>query len=228
MNKKILILRACGLPDEKHECDNIRIQAELYGIKVDDYCPKTNEELEGILGKGIEYDYIYLSSHGDKEGFCNEIGSINYSWFDFGVVLCSSRCMKEDCIIMLSCCRGGLSQVAYDLFFCCNRISYIVGPRQSLIPDDMLIAFNVLMYNLTHRKVDPIVACEKIKLATDIRFVCYDRLETEAESAYIMRSNSHDEREKQRLNEAKNIAVKSVYISEMQSTYDVVESVFKR
>jgi hypothetical protein len=190
--KKILILRACGLTDEKQECDNIKSQCELYGIEAHDYCPKSNEELDEILNKGISFDYIYLSSHGDTDGFANEELTINYPWFDFGVSLCGSACMNDDCIIMLSCCRGGLSQVAYDLFYCCDHIAYIVGPRQSLYPHDMLISFNILLYNIVHRGVDPIVACEKIKLGTDIRFICFDRLETEVEVAYLMRIKEYN------------------------------------
>ncbi len=204
--KRILILRACGLKDEKQECDNIKSQSVLYDLEVYDFCPKTNEELNEILNKGTTYDYIYLSSHGSDEGFCNETSTINYSWFDFGVELCSSMCMKENCIVMLSCCRGGLNQVAYDLFYCCTKIAYIVGPRQSLFPHDMLISFNILLYNLEHRNVDPIVACEKIRMGTDIRFICFDRLETEAEPGYLMRIKGYDWESKENLNEAREKA----------------------
>ena len=40
----------------------------------------------------------------------------------------------------------------------------------------MHICFGIL-YNMEMRRVDPVVACEKIKLATDQRFSCYDREE---------------------------------------------------
>jgi len=183
--KTILILRACGITGEKEECDNIKNQCELYGIEVHDRCPKSNEEIIKILnGEDAYYDYIYLSSHGSSEGFTSEDETVNFSWFDFGVKLCESSCMKEDCVIMLSCCRGGLNEVAYDLFYCCDYISFVVGPRQSLRPMDMLISFNILLYNIQHRNIDPIVACEKIKLATDIRFVCFDRMETVSDIGY--------------------------------------------
>ena len=191
--KKILLLRACGLQDEKHECDNIKSQAKLYGLEVHNYCPKTNTKLKKVLEKGIVYDYIYLSSHGNVEGFGNEERTIDYSWSDFGGILCETECMKEDCVVMLSCCRGGLNQVAYDLFDCCPKIAYIVGPRQSLCSHDMLISFNILLYNLEYRHVDPIVACEKIKLATDIRFICFDRLETVCQTDFIIHTKRFDQ-----------------------------------
>lgn len=188
----MLILRACGLNEEVQECNSIKTQAELYQIEVHDYCIKTNEELDTVLYKGTDFDYIYLSSHGDVEGFGTEDESINLTWLDFGCKLCDSQCMKEECIVMLSCCRGGLNQVAYTLFLCCPKISFIVGPRQSLITNDMLIAFNILLYNLENRNVDPIIACEKVKLGTDIRFICFDRLETEADTGYVLMKESFE------------------------------------
>ena len=70
-------------------------------------------------------------------------------------------------------------QVAYTLFYSCNHISYVLGPRQSLSSIDMHICFGIFLYNMEIRKTDPVVACEKIKCATDQRFSCYDREEEE-------------------------------------------------
>jgi len=202
----MLILKACGLADEKAECLNIKTQAELYGIQVYDECPKTTDELINLLNRGIKYDYIYLSAHGNEEGFVNEDETIDLTWMDFGSELCSAMCMNDDCIVLLSCCRGGLNQVAFDLFYCCGKIAYVVGPRQSLYPHDMLIGFNILLYNLEHRGVDPIVACDKIKLGTDVRFVCFDRLETETEPAFLLHIKQYTDTELRQVNEAKEKA----------------------
>ncbi|OOQ58302.1 hypothetical protein [Mucilaginibacter pedocola] len=204
--KKMLILRACGSAGEDKECVNIKAQAELYGISVHDHCPKTNEELIQALNGGETFDYIYLASHGNEEGFGNEDGTIDLTWMNFGTQLCTATCMNEDCIILLSCCRGGLNQVAYTLFYCCEKIAYIAGPRQSLYPYDLLIGFNILLYNLEHRGIDPIVACEKIKAGTDIRFVCFDRLETESEPAYWMHIKRFNPETLNQVNEAKEKA----------------------
>ena len=68
-------------------------------------------------------------------------------------------------------------EVAYDIFLTCQQICYVLGPRQSLISADMHISFGILLSNMELRSVDPVVACEKIKLATDQRFSCYDREE---------------------------------------------------
>lgn len=208
MKKILLIIKACGVKEEEHECNLIKSQADLYDITTIEIEPKSIEDLEKTLYNGNKYDFIYLSSHGNPNGFGNSNGSINISWYNFGVMICGSACLNYDSILMLSCCRGGLNEVAYDLIFCCPKISFVVGPRQSLVPSEMAISFNILLFNLVHRNIDPIVACEKIKLGTDIRFVCFDRLEVQTETGYLLRVAEHNRRynEIQQLNQARQQA----------------------
>ena len=68
-------------------------------------------------------------------------------------------------------------EVAYTIFMTCYQICYVLGPRQSLTSADMHICFGIFLYNMEMHGLDPVVACEKIKLATDQRFSCYDREE---------------------------------------------------
>lgn len=177
MRKRILILKACGSSDEPHECNGICEQAQLYGIESVCKCVKDNEDLEDILFSHDLFDYIYLSAHGNAEGFVSEDDKVNMSWQKLAMLLCQSKCMNEDSILMLSCCRGGLMEVAYDIFLTCQQICYVLGPRQSLTSADMHICFGIFLYNMEIRSIDPVMACEKIKLATDQRFSCYDRQE---------------------------------------------------
>ena len=204
--KQMLMIRACGVESEKSECNSFKSQAELYQIAVDDVCPKTNEDIFKALNSGVEYDFIYLSTHGGSDGFGNEDETVDMTWMEFGSALCEAQCMSEDCVVFLSCCRGGLNQVAYDLFYCCGKIAYIVGPRQSLVSTDMLISFNILLYNIVQRNIDPIVACDKVKLATDIRFVCFDRMETEGELAFFEHIKKYSKVEIVGAHEAKRMA----------------------
>ena len=171
------LLKAYGSSDETHECNGICEQAQLYGIESVCKCVKDNEGLESILYSHGLFDYIYLSAHGNSEGFASEDEKVNMSWQKLAMLLCKSKCMNEDSILMLSCCRGGLMEVAYDIFLTCQQICYVLGPRQSLTSADMHICFGIFLYNMEMRRVDPVVACEKIKLATDQRFSCYDREE---------------------------------------------------
>lgn len=177
MYKRILVLKACGSSDEPYECNGISEQAQLYGIESVCKCVRDNDDLEHILSANGLFDYIYLSAHGCSEGFVSEDEKVNMSWKRLATLLCNSKCMNEDSILMLSCCRGGLMEVAYDIFLTCQQICYVLGPRQSLTSADMHICFGIFLYNMEIRGVDPVVACEKIKLATDQRFSCYDRQE---------------------------------------------------
>lgn len=179
MNKKILILKACGSSDEPFECNGICEQAKLYGIESVCKDVKDNDDLNTILSSCGSFDYIYLSAHGCAELFASEDKMVYVNWDDFAAMLCNYGCMNDDCILMLSCCRGGLMQVAYSLFYNCNHISYVLGPRQSLTSADMHICFGIFLYNMEIRNTDPVVACERIKAATDQRFSCYDRQEEE-------------------------------------------------
>ena len=149
----------------------------MHGIESVCKCVLENEELEKILYSNGQFDYVYLSAHGCSKGFASEGDKVNMSWKRLAMLLCQSKCMNEDSILMLSCCRGGLMEVAYDIFLTCQQICYVLGPRQSLTSADMHICFGIFLYNMEIRGVDPVVACEKIKLATDQRFSCYDREE---------------------------------------------------
>ena len=193
MCKRILVLKACGNSDEPHECNGICEQAQLYGIE--HVCKKVidNQELEEILSSNGQFDYIYLSAHGCADSFASEDGQVDMAWQDFAALLCNKHCMNEDSILMLSCCRGGLMQVAYTLFLSCSQICYVLGPRESLTSADMHICFGVFLYNMEIRGVDPVIACEKIKVATDQRFSCYDRQEENMNlTNYLYLGNIYD------------------------------------
>ena len=96
MRKRILLLKACGSSDEPHECNGICEQAQLYGIESVCKCVKDNEGLESILYSHGLFDYIYLSAHGNAEGFASEDGKVNMSWQKLAMLLCKSKCMNED------------------------------------------------------------------------------------------------------------------------------------
>jgi hypothetical protein len=187
MKKDFLILKACGHADEGLEIENIKSLAELYGMNTKVACINNYDNLNEALKSHGQFDYVYLSSHGNNEGFCNECRSLEMTWMDFGGLICNSDCLKGDSILLLSCCRGGLNEVAYDMFWNCMKIEYVVGPRQSLTSADLLIGFHLLLYNLEHRGIDPIVACDKVLNGTDIRFKCFDRMETASDPAFIAR-----------------------------------------
>lgn len=194
MKKDFLILKACGHKDEDLEAESIKSLASLYEMNVKTICVENYDSLYQALTNNGQFDYIYLSSHGDNEGFGNELQTLDVKWIDFGTLICNAECLKENCILLLSCCRGGLNEVAYDMFWNCGNIEYVVGPRQNLASSDLLIGFHLLLYNLEHRGIDPIVACDKVLSGTEIRFKCFDRMETASDPAFIARCKMLEER----------------------------------
>lgn len=182
MNKKILILTFSDDITQEGMID-IKCHASHYGMTADEYNIKTEEELNDVLNKGNKYDYIYLAGHGNDKCVGDANGLV-ISWLQMGNLLCISGALNQNAILMLYCCRGGLNQVAYQLFASCPNIQYICGARQSMKNIDLIIGFNVFVYNIENRNIDPILAAEKATLATENRFICFDRLEVETEPMY--------------------------------------------
>ena len=90
MSKRILILKACGSADEPHECNGLCEQTQLYGIEHVCKCVHDNGELDAILSSNGQFDYIYLSAHGNSEGFASEDGKVDMSWKNLASLLCAS------------------------------------------------------------------------------------------------------------------------------------------
>ena len=84
----MLILKACGSSDEPHECNGICEHAQLYDIEPICKCVQNNEELENILSSNGQFDYIYLSAHGNSDGFASENRKIEMSWQELAMLLC--------------------------------------------------------------------------------------------------------------------------------------------
>lgn len=137
------------------------------------------------MSNGEKYDYVYLATHGCDTNFGNISGSLTVTWIQFAALICASECNKPGSIFLHSCCRGGLNQVAWKMFRCCENIEFICGPRNNISPVDLVISFNLFLFHREVRKLDPVVCADKVSQAVDIRLVCYDRLDIEVESAYI-------------------------------------------
>ena len=182
--KNLLVLVASE-DIEEAEVKIITSQIELYGISSERFDVKSKKDLRNALYNGKQYDYIYLATHGCDTTFGNVSGSLNVTWIEFAAMICKSGCNKEGTIFLHSCCRGGLNQVAWKMFKCCNHIEFVCGPRNNISSLDLITAFNLFLFHIEVRKLDPVVAADKVRLAIDVRLVCYDRLDTEVEPAYL-------------------------------------------
>jgi len=173
--KSLIIIQASeDIPQS--EVDNIKSQVELYGIVVSVYKVITLEELKLALKSG-RYDYIYLATHGCEDSWGSVSQELQITWIKFAAEVCVSGVSKPGAIFLHSCCRGGLQKVAYDMFACCEQIQLICGPRYKIKSRDLLMAFNLFLYYIEVKGIDPIVAADKVLISIDIRLHCTDRVE---------------------------------------------------
>lgn len=188
----MLILGCSGLRDEKEELELMKRQVEFYDVLTTTKIITNIDHFFAAFNEGQQFDYIYLSAHGDEYGFSDENGQIDIKWSDFGELLHNNDCLKDESHLLLSCCKGGLNDVAYDLINFCPQISYVVGPRSSLYPQETLMGFCAYMYNVEYKGVDPVISTEKIRNFIDLRFICFDSLEVKTETAYLIRSEKYE------------------------------------
>ena len=181
--KKMLVIKA-GEDIADAEITNVVSQLSLYEIEATREEINSYRDLYEVLHKGVNYDYIYLATHGCETSWGNISGTVSISWIQFAALICSSGVANPGCIFLHSCCRGGLSQVAWQMFACCEKIEFVCGPRNNVYSVDLITAFNLFLYNIEVKRIDAVRAAEKVLLATDIRLVCFDRVETIVEQAY--------------------------------------------
>jgi hypothetical protein len=182
MSKNLLILN--GSSDIcTEELMHIATSARLFGIT-----PHLKEihgisDVQSLKNAGIRYDYIYLCAHADQIGF-GDNKSYSIEWTDFGTAICLKEVLNEGCVFLLACCRSGLNKVAFDLFYSCVLIEYVCGPRWTLNSLDLSVAFNVFLYNMEHKRMQPDQAAERMSQAVGFDFRCYDRIEVESTLEY--------------------------------------------
>jgi hypothetical protein len=188
--KKILILKAsksiCG-----EEIGMISNQCMLLGMVVEEKEIDSQEKLISIFNElynaNLEYDYLYLCTHGNSEGFEIDMGTgkETMEWYMFSSILCSNSILKENGIMLLACCKGGLFTVSAEIMAACNHISYICGVKWTVNSWDLATGFNVFIYSMEKKKSEPEYAAQKASLATDYTFVCYERTEIESNPQFI-------------------------------------------
>jgi len=179
-----LILGCQNSEDEKAEIKCIESVCYLLGIRPSVHFINTEQELESVLQNNNDVDFIYLSAHGNKYGFRGEDNDINIEWRTFSEMLCEADVMADRCIVMLSCCRGGLNEIAYTLFYICEKIQYVTGPREELSNCELSTAFQLFLFNKLERNLDAVKSAERVESSIGTRLVCFDRIETESSYTY--------------------------------------------
>lgn len=133
-----------------------------------------------------EFDYLYLCTHGDADGFEIDMGhgSIIMTWSEFSGILCENGILTNDAIILLACCKGGLFKVTSELMAACYSINYVCGVKWSVRAWDLTTGFLVFLYCMEVKESEPMYAPKKATDATDYTFVCYERTEIESNPQY--------------------------------------------
>jgi hypothetical protein len=159
------------------ETSHIETIANLIELDCAKLTIKSADDILTGLGDGQSFDYVYLCGHADERGFGEEDGSNEITWPSFALALCNANWLNKDGVLFLATCRGGLRQIAENMFNVCGKIDYICGPRWVADKHDLTTAFHVFIYNLEVRGEEPAVAAERAYLASGRHFFCYDRLE---------------------------------------------------
>jgi len=181
-NKKLLFIR---ISDDISDITEgaIYCKSALHKIEFESIKFTSAIELEKHLD-GKQYDYIYFAGHGNI--YClGESNICKLYWEQIAEIICNKKCLYENAIIMLYCCKGGLNDIAYKLFANCDSIEYVCGVKQNVLSIDLLVGFNVFLYNIGHRAIDPILSAQRATLATEVRFECFSRSEAESNLTYL-------------------------------------------
>lgn len=204
----MLILKCQSLEDERHEIDCLKSTCKLFGFHPVVKEINSISDLYTELSGDRKYSFIYLSAHGDGQGFM--AGEEHFQWQNMAELLCQSNVLDENCILMLSCCRGGLNEVAYALFHFCKDIQWVIGPQLNLDSCDLSVAFHVFLYNYLNKNIDPIESTKRVKKATTIRLKCFDRLETRTTLGFLKHVEDNFEDDSEALSISK-IVVETVH-----------------
>jgi hypothetical protein len=190
--KSILILKAsrsiCG-----SEVGLIKNHCQLLNMDVREEDVLDDNSFQAIIDKydqlQIKFDYIYLCTHGNNEGFETDLSGTSkiIYWTEFSQLMCEDSILKPNTILLLACCKGGLLKVATDILAVCNKINFICGVKWNVHAWDLTTGFIVFIHNVEIKNAEPNYAAEKASLATDYTFTCYDRDEIEMQPSYQLR-----------------------------------------
>lgn len=159
------------------ETSHIQTIANLIELDCAELTIKSADDISSGIKNGGNFDYIYLCGHANEHGFGEQDGSNMIAWPSFALAPCNANWLNADGVLFLATCRGGLRQIAENMFNVCGKIDYICGPRWSADKYDLTTAFHVFIYNLEVRKEEPAVAAERASSGSGRHFFCYDRLE---------------------------------------------------
>jgi hypothetical protein len=175
--KTLLILRASQDICEV-EIKQIETVAEMHGMATFIHTIDGPGALSKLDTYGTQFDYVYLATHANPEGFGDD-GTYFVTWIEFAQVICPLDIISHNAVFLLACCRGGVREVSYDIFAGCDKTQFVCGARWKLTAADLTVGFHAFIYNMEQRRLQPDQAAKRASDATGYDFLCYDRVEIE-------------------------------------------------
>lgn len=199
--KKMLILRMGGGEREQRECDTVRAVAQRYGIEVYDAAINEREDLRTVLVQSRGISYLYLSANAKFDGFASKTKNIRMSWLQFGSWLSSNRCLAGEATVLFPSTNGALYQAAFDLFYSCPQISYVIGPPSDTVIQELAVLFEMLLFGIEYRNTDPFISAQRATNSTDVQLMCFERMRTQTGYGFLEHIQNYDPIEIMELNE---------------------------
>ena len=184
MTKRLLLLQAS---DDVPGCeiDLVNNVIAPFDIVLEHVDVRQVGDLDGI--PEVLFDYVYICGHADKTCFGGSGAAgdrdVRVLWPELSAAICTKLATESTAI--LACCRGGLNQVAWDVFIGCDKIDTVIGSLGEVHSEDLRLAFHTILYNVEHRGEHPDVAGQRACAATGRTFRVFDRDDVEVDASFV-------------------------------------------
>ena len=112
---------------------------------------------------------VYVAGHGDHAAIGEQQGACQ-RWDDLAAELCAAACMQEDSVVFCACCYGGLRATALSFFRNCPNVESVCGPKSSISPASLFLAFHVVLHGMYFGNSSVDMACQRATNATQHTF----------------------------------------------------------
>jgi hypothetical protein len=180
MYPQTLLVLKCAEDVTEEEINSVLSLAQLHDIEGTVVDKSSGQDIAKST-EGKCFSLVYLAGHGNYQQFGPKDGECQ-SWKEVAAELCGTACIQPGSVVFCACCHGGLHTVAHEFFCACPTVENVCGPRGSIFPTTLLVAFHVLMYNLFFRNAGPEEACRIAQEASGHAFTLHAQQEFLANS----------------------------------------------
>ncbi len=179
MPKDLIFIRADQIAIPDSDVDAFQHMCYAYGVDLKRKEVKSEDDIEDALS-GI-FKYICFAGHGDECSFGNE-SDLSLSWDRIGEIICQKNCLHHNGIVILFCCKGGLTEVGCKLIESCPNLDFIVGVPENENSLGLLTAYSIFIYNLEINRLDEEESIHRAICGTGIKIEHFYRGHRDAET----------------------------------------------